>query len=86
MVENSFRKKIKSIRYDKEGEYIKREFRHYYELEGIRMEHSVPYTPWHNGVAERKNISLKEMATCLLQAKNLPHSLWAEVVNCASYI
>ena len=50
------------------------------------MEHSVPYTPQQNGVAERKNRSLKEMKTCLLQAKNLPPSLWAEVVNCASYI
>ena len=66
MVENSFKKKIKSIRSDKEGEYIKREFHHYYELEGIQMEHSVPYTPQQNGVAERKNRSLKEMETCLL--------------------
>ena len=50
------------------------------------MEHSVPYTPQHNGVVERKNISLKEMATCILHAKNLPPSLWDEVVNCASYL
>ena len=49
------------------------------------MEHSVPYTPQQNGVAERKNRSLKEMATFLLHGKNLPSSLWAEVVNCASY-
>ena len=27
------------------------------------MHHSIPYTPQQNGVAERKNISLKEMAT-----------------------
>ena len=44
------------------------------------MEHLVPYTPQQNGVVERKNRSL-EMETCLLQAKNLPPSLWAEVVN-----
>ena len=49
------------------------------------MEHSVPYTPHHNGVAKRKNRSLKEMETCLLQDKKLP-PLWAEAVNCASYI
>ena len=84
MVENSFRKNIKSIRSYKGGEYIKREFQHYYESEGIRMEHSVPYTPQHNGVAERKNRSLKEMETCILHAKKLPPSLWAEAVNCAS--
>ena len=45
MVENSFSKKINSIISDKGGDYIKRDFQHYCELEGIRMEHSVPYTP-----------------------------------------
>ena len=50
------------------------------------MEHSVPYIPQQNGVAERKNRSLKEMETCLLQEKNLPASLWDEAVKFASYI
>ena len=50
------------------------------------MEHSIPYTPRQNGVAERKNRSLKEMETCLLQEKNLPPSLWEEDINYASYI
>ena len=54
--------------------------------EGIRMEHSVPYTPLQNGVAERKNRSLKEMETCLVHGKNLPPSLWEEAVNCVSYL
>ena len=35
MVENSFCKKIKSIRYDKGGEYIKIDFQYYCESEGI---------------------------------------------------
>ena len=35
MVENSFRKKNKSLRYDKRGEYIKRELQHYCESKGI---------------------------------------------------
>ena len=86
MVENSFSKKIKSIRSDKGGEYIKIDFQHYCEMEGIRMEHLVPYTSQQNGVAERKNESLKEMETCLLHAKNIPPSIWAEAVNCASYL
>ena len=50
------------------------------------MEHSVPYTPQQNGVAERKIRSLKEMETYLLQAKNLSPSLWDQAVNYASYI
>ena len=49
------------------------------------MKHSVPYTPQQKGVVERKNRSLKEVETCLIQAKNIP-PLWVEYVNCSSYI
>jgi hypothetical protein len=47
---------------------------------------TIPYTPQQNGVAERKNRSLKEMASCMLHAKSLPQRLWAEALNCATYI
>ena len=50
------------------------------------MQHSIPYTPQQNGVAERKNRSLKEMATCMMEAKTLPPKYWAEAINCAAYI
>ena len=50
------------------------------------MQHPVPYTPQQNVVVDKKNISLKEMATCLLEARNIPPYLWAKAVNCASYI
>ena len=86
MVENSLSKKVKSIRYDKGVYYIKGDFQNLCESEGIRMEHSVPYTPQQNGVAERKNRSPKEMETCLLHAKHLPPYLWVESVNYTSYL
>jgi hypothetical protein len=50
------------------------------------LQHTVPYTPQQNGVVERKNRSLKEMASCMLHAKSLPQRLWAEALNCATYI
>ena len=50
------------------------------------MQHSIPYTPQQNGVAERKNRSLKEMETCMMKAKTLPPKFWFEAINCASYI
>ena len=53
---------------------------------GFRMEHLVPYTPQQNGVAERKNRSPKEMATCLLYGKHIPPSLWDEARNYAFYL
>ena len=50
------------------------------------MEHPVSYTLQQNGVAARKNRSLKDMETFLLHAKHLPPSLWVEGVSCASYL
>ena len=50
------------------------------------MQHLVPYTPHQNGVAERKNRALKEMATCMLEVKDLNPELWFEEINCATYI
>jgi len=38
------------------------------------------------GVAKRKNMTLKEMANCMIQSKNMASSFWAEAVNCANYI
>ena len=50
------------------------------------MHHSVPYTPKHNGVGERKNRVQKEMDTCMIEAKDLSPKLWDEAIKCAAYI
>ena len=50
------------------------------------MQHSTPYTPHQNGVAERKNRALKEMPTCMIEEMELSPKLWDEVINCAAYI
>ena len=53
----------------------------------VQMQHFIPYTPQQNGgVAERKNRSLKEMATCMMEAKTLPPKYWAKAINYAAYI
>jgi hypothetical protein len=52
----------------------------------IQLQHTVPYNSQQNGVAEWKNRSLKDMASCMLHAKSLPHRLWAEALNCATCI
>jgi hypothetical protein len=41
---------------------------------GIYRSLTASYTPQQNGVAERKNRSIVEMAKCMLKAKGLPKS------------
>ena len=53
---------------------------------GIKHEFSSTYTPQQNGVVERRNRMVVEMARCMLAHKNLPYKFWAEAVNTAVYI
>ena len=50
------------------------------------MQHSTPYTPQQNGVAERKNRSLKEMETCMIKVREINPKIWDEAINCAAHI
>ncbi|MCO5567925.1 hypothetical protein L7F22_021621 [Adiantum nelumboides] len=44
------------------------------------------HTPQQNGVVERRNRTVVEMARCMIKAKDMPDSFWAEAVNTAVYI
>ena len=47
---------------------------------------TVPRFPQQNGVAERKNRTILDMARSMLKSKKLPKEFWAEVVACAIYL
>nr|GEU75433.1 hypothetical protein [Tanacetum cinerariifolium] len=54
--------------------------------EGIRREFSIARTPQQNGVTERKNRTLIEIARTMLEDSKLPTTFWAEAVNTACYV
>ncbi|GJY07866.1 retrotransposon protein, putative, ty1-copia subclass [Tanacetum coccineum] len=64
-VENQLGKKIKVVRSDRGGEYVA-PFAELCAKHGIRHEFTAPYSPQQNGIAERKNRTLKEMVTAML--------------------
>lgn len=69
------------IRSDGGGEYVNDELRSFYEAEGIQAQYTAAYSPQQNGVAERKNRTLQEMATCMLLDANMPKKYWGEAVG-----
>jgi len=65
-VETETGKKIKSLRSDGGGEYTGNEFCRYLTDNGITQYITPPYTPEHNGIADRANRSIMEVVRCLL--------------------
>jgi hypothetical protein len=57
----------------------------YLEEEGIKHEFSAPYTPQQNGVVERKNRTLIDMARTMLGEYKMPERFWSEAVNTACH-
>jgi hypothetical protein len=44
-----------------------------------------PYTPQQNGVVERKNRTLMDLARTMLEEYNTLNKFWAEAINTACY-
>ncbi|KAM1744384.1 hypothetical protein ACFX11_011278 [Malus domestica] len=78
--------KIKAMRSDRGGEFTSKEFQEFCEANGIRRPLTVPRSPQQNGVVERKNRTILDMARSMLKSKRLPKELWAEAVACAVYL
>ncbi|CAH9136877.1 unnamed protein product, partial [Cuscuta epithymum] len=83
-VENQLNKKIKRVRSDRGGEYIL--INDFCEREGIIHEITPPYSPESNGIAERKNRTLKEMMNALLISSGAPDNLWGEAILSACHL
>ena len=85
-VGNKFDRKPKYIRCDNGKELVNEDIKKWAADRGIVIETTAPYSPQHNGVAERFNRTLIELARAMLIARNLPTFLWAEAVAHAAYI
>ncbi|XP_012847829.1 PREDICTED: uncharacterized protein LOC105967762 [Erythranthe guttata] len=77
---------IVRIRSDHGREFENSLFTNFCEKYGISHEFSAPKTPQQNGVVERKNRTLQEMARVMMNAKEIAPRFWAEAVNTACHI
>jgi transposase InsO family protein len=76
-IQNEKDSKILKVRSDHGGEFENEPFEKFCEEHGILHEFSSPRTPQQNGVIERKNRSLQEMARTMMHENNLAKFLWA---------
>jgi transposase InsO family protein len=84
-VENQLSKTIKVVRSDRGGEYDA-PFGEFCKEHGIIHQTTAPYSPQQNGIAERKNRTLKEMFSAMLISSGLSQNMWGEAVLSANYI
>ncbi|GJV78631.1 retrovirus-related pol polyprotein from transposon TNT 1-94 [Tanacetum coccineum] len=85
MIQVRLKVPVRRIRTNNGTEFVNQTLREYYEKVGISHETSVALSPQQNGVVERRNHTLIEVARTMLIYAKAPLFLWAEAVATACY-
>uniref|UniRef100_A0ACD6A2Q2 Uncharacterized protein n=1 Tax=Avena sativa TaxID=4498 RepID=A0ACD6A2Q2_AVESA len=86
LAENEFGLKLKAFRSNRGGEFNSGLFTDFCSEVGIKRYTTAPYSPQQNGVVERRNQTVVEMARCMLKSMRMPSIFWAEAVKTAVHI
>jgi transposase InsO family protein len=76
---------IKKMRSDNRTEFKNTQVEEFLDEEGIKHEFSTSYTPQQNGIVERKNRTLIDMARTMLDEYKTSNLFWCEAVNTACH-
>jgi transposase InsO family protein len=68
------------LRSDNGGEFTSKYFIQFCENHGIKRQFSSPKTPQHNGVVERKNKTIQEVARTMLNEAKFPDKFWRDEI------
>ena len=82
---NNCGQQISTLWNDKGGEYLSDEFKNYLKSKGICNELTVPYSPQQNGVIERRNRTVMELAWSMMDHAGLQDRFWAEAMETPAY-
>jgi transposase InsO family protein len=77
---------LKAIRGDNGTEFRNTSFDEFCLEHGINQQFFTPRVPQQNGVVERKNRTLVEMARMMLDEHRTPRRFWADAISTACYI
>ena len=85
MIKTQFFAKLQILRSNNGGEFDNKELHDYFQTHGLYHETTCSQTPQQNGVAERKNIHILEIAHALLIAANSPQRYWTDAIATTVY-
>lgn len=86
MIQTQFQTKIQVLKSDNAREYFEASLGDYFENQGIIHQSSCVDTPQQNGIAERKNRHILEVARSLMFTTHVPKHFWGEAVLTATYL
>ena len=86
MVETQFQEQIKKFRSNNGKEYFNKILDNFFLEKGMIHQSSCTDTPQQNGVAERKNKHLLEVARALLITNKVPKYLWGGIILTTTYL
>lgn len=86
MVEQESEVRIQTFRTDRRGKFVSLKFNSICKDSGIKRHLTAPYTPQQNGVVERHNRTLMEMARSILKHMQMSNYLWGEAIRHSTYL
>ena len=86
MVQTQFNSKIKIVCTDNGTDYFSNILRSYFKDNDIIHHSSCVNTPQQNGIAERKNRHLLEVAHTLMFQSNVPKHFWGEAILTTTFL
>ena len=76
----------KAIHIDRGKEFLNQKVLEWCKPCGIELHLTAPYSPSQNGVAERMNRTLVELAHAMIKGQNMPEFIWEHAILHATYI
>ena len=86
LIENESDMKLKCLKSDNGGEFVSNEFGNYCNEHGIKRQFSAARTPKQNGVVERKNRIVLEMARTMVNEAGISDKFWPQAVHTIVHI
>src|ERR1700676_2648874 len=78
--------KPKGIQIDRGKEFINEKLEQWCKEQGIELRLTAPYSPPQNGMAERMNRTLEELARANLNGQGIPEYLWEYAISHVAYV